>query len=845
MSLNIEQLELYILTNNIDKLNEFYEKFKDSDNELLSDIVKLAYNNIVSSNNLKSIESINYLKQIIDYKNLKESKYNTIIDYLSQINRNIEDLQEHENYQILVLLVGITFLNLYVQLNWTGPTLAFDQETKELFDEKFSRKEILDSLEVDGEYYYSKAQYPVFLQIARCCLVDNYSYLSDLGCKSSCWWSSRTLMYHQKSLSNPTPTIKSLLNERFQIVVRSFGLDQLQDQYQEIENKDTLIDLAARAKLEQSLVFNYFKQLTKLKESIKETMTISDLQLNLIGAMGRRTRYQTFDTPQLVLNVNSNRTLETSNNNNSESKSSEEGEEDKKYQGEVTNEDKTLLARPTILDKKAEGDRDNIRLIDQAIILASCLNVKNQNSNNGLVTEEMMPYIHASLAKSNNWIVHSMGLLIKSRLEIQSTKTSERAALQIQALLDQFDDPSSTASQRLSYIYSVDYPSRWDMEKEVAERYIQLGAVASAFDIFERLEMWDEAIKCLTFMGKNSRSEELVRQRLNIHPTPELYCVLGDLKEDPAFYLQGWELSKRRYSRAQRSLARYHLKREEYQECIDCFQLALSINPLFPESWFTLGCAAMRLEKWDIGTNAFSRVVSLEPEEGEAWANLASIYMHQNKLDKAYVALQEGLKQKRENWKMWENFLYVCMKVGEYQQAIQAILRIFDLADKRIDRNVLEGLSLHVQQNKTDRSGLTGRQIEKPVTELFEKITARLTNDPIIWRIYSHYHLALGHMDKAIDLAQKSCRWIEAEGWESDKLLFPKVAEYNTYLVNLYFDNPTAQTLYSSRLKIQGILKKSEEYFNQTETYQQLKTLLDKIKEKENSLSTTTTTTAQ
>ncbi len=59
------------------------------------------------------------------------------------------------------------------------------------------------------------------------------------------------------------------------------------------------------------------------------------------------------------------------------------------------------------------------------------------------------------LANPNNWLVHTMALLLKSRLESDKGRTVERAALQLQALVDQYGDtsPEAAASLRLQYFF--------------------------------------------------------------------------------------------------------------------------------------------------------------------------------------------------------------------------------------------------------------------------------------------------------------------------------------------------------------------------------------------------------
>jgi tetratricopeptide (TPR) repeat protein len=56
------------------------------------------------------------------------------------------------------------------------------------------------------------------------------------------------------------------------------------------------------------------------------------------------------------------------------------------------------------------------------------------------------------------------------------------------------------------------------------------------------------------------------------------------------------------------------LTRPQWKECAEYYELALAINPLYMNTWFSLGCAYMRFDEWDKALRAFSRVVSLDPE---------------------------------------------------------------------------------------------------------------------------------------------------------------------------------------------------------------------------------------
>ena len=108
----------------------------------------------------------------------------------------------------------------------------------------------------------------------------------------------------------------------------------------------------------------------------------------------------------------------------------------------------------------------------------------------------------------------------------------------------------------MKFFFSLPYPTRWDLKKELAERFLNLGAAVSALQIFEEMEMWEDMIDCYRVMEKFKKAEDTVKERLRIEPSPLLYCLLGDLTDDVESYKTAWELSNHRFARAQRSLAK-------------------------------------------------------------------------------------------------------------------------------------------------------------------------------------------------------------------------------------------------------------------------------------------------
>lgn len=242
-----------------------------------------------------------------------------------------------------------------------------------------------------------------------------------------------------------------------------------------------------------------------------------------------------------------------------------------------------------------------------------------------------------------------MALLLRSRLEATRTRTVERAVLQLQALVDQMPTADSALSERLLYVYDIPLPSKWLLERELAMRFLAIGVVKSALEIFERLEMWEEVVKCWQAMERPDKGITIVRdllegrreeaerviakgklaRRNDRAREAKLWCLLGDLepKHACAHYERAWAVSGQTSGRAMRSIGGYHFARGDYEQAILCLQRAVVINPMLSRSWFILGCAQVRVEAWEGARDSFGRCVAIDEEDGESWNNLASVYL--------------------------------------------------------------------------------------------------------------------------------------------------------------------------------------------------------------------------
>ncbi|KAI9323488.1 hypothetical protein BX666DRAFT_1847170 [Dichotomocladium elegans] len=727
------------------------------------------------------------------------------------------------------LATGIACLNAFIQTNWTGPLL--DWSMSELLvghqDEHLDKaihSHCLQFLSADSEPVYHLTERLGLLAIARIVLLALRT-----KCSTASFWAMRATFIQQQLLDNPTGSLQTQLAE----LASECGF---------LDGADN--ELKIRLELETGLIDSYFGQDKEAYMKMQNAQKASGFEWSLTGAMGRRTKFQDFDVSQLVMLAESSK--------KDDDKKAAGGDDDVARPEMVDLNDDTLLdqvayAKTEENDANADKRHGNLRVIDQCLLLAFCLNVKNTNPEHGLTSEEMTPYVTRVLENANNWMVHTMGLLLKTRLEAHKTRTVERSLLQLQALVDQIKVEDSGADERLAYFYDLLLPSKWEMERELARRFVSLGVIRSAKDIFERLEMWEEVVSCYQMLEEPNKAKEVLSQLLKADPTsPKLLCILGDVEQNPDHWRKAWEVSGHHNARAMRTLGAYHYKRQEYKESITCYQRALEINPLFEGSWYMLGCSAMQVDEWDVGVRAFQRVVALDHEQAEAWNNLASIYVHLDRKPDAFLALKQATKLKFDNWRMWQNLLFISVDVGQFADAIWAMQRIVELRwdkvrEEAVDTQVLQMLVDNVILNWKDAFDRDGQRLARQVQRLLEDvILIRISSSPEIWRIVAKFYIWQGRLKDALEASVKAYRVVMHDvRLETDPEVFERVAQVALDTVDSYESlgdkeqdgaPVCADWRYQSRLIIKGLMGKVRDVFDDTEMYGRLKDRLDDLK---------------
>ncbi|RIA89238.1 hypothetical protein C1645_825126 [Glomus cerebriforme] len=786
----IEKLEWSLILG-----NSIEEKSSNSTEALVTHIINGQYKEGLTCDIAKQIFGTELSAEEDDVKNFLENL--DIKAYISNrikgyISGHLSGLHEFESQQqnqsfrqLNLLCVAIACLNAFIQVSWTGPNLDLEPQDilptiiREKCNDDELNKKVLDLLSADGEEAYHLTSRTLYLLISKIILVENEQVYTDL--KTSLWWTQRALFLQQRILDNVAGSLYDLILQYFKA----------------LENKlpSTNSDIHTRYHIEFGLIYHYYSQDSLSFEHFLKAQKSSGFQWKIIGALGKRTRFQTFDVSQLLIVANS-----------SDSKDSQvENSIKKNLPDNVMLNDDTLLEKIEFSkqdDQKGVKDnadldpqnQKNLKVIDQCLLLAFCLNVKNTNPSHGITIEQMVPYVSRVLENPNNWMVYTMALLLRSRLEKEKVRTVERSVLQLQALVDQFPLELSSAQERMEYFYQILLPSKWEIEKELAVQYLSLGVVRSSLQIFERLEMWEDVINCYIMLDKEEKAKQIIHEQLKITPnSPKLYCLLGDVERNPKHWEHAWEISGNRFARAMRSLGGYWYKLKDYRKSMECYANALKINPLFENSWFIQGCAAMHLEEWETAIQAFSRVIAIDPENSEAWNNLASVFLKQNRKPDAFNAFQQGLRLKYESWKIWTNYMYIAIDIGEFSEAMRAMQRIVDLRWEKekescVDLEVLELLVNAVTKDiKDSHQNGASRLASRLEKLLIETITSRITSNQHIWRLCAQFWFWKKEYDKVLEAYLKAYRSVSHNPMlETSEDVFKKVANVALDVVEAY-----------------------------------------------------------
>lgn len=619
--------------------------------------------------------------------------------------------------QIDILCVGIGFLYEFVQCNWTGPSSMLSDNYIFNEMEKYCKENgylmsgnlqtnIRDSFTYEDEEIISNMHRWELLFIAKC-------IFENVDTTSSPWWLLRTLAIHQRSIIHPS----------------SYG----QDKILELINKLEIILEEASDKtlnilfwLEATEIYTgLYSNYTRAQDSLQKVLGKLGLDIYFSGVLGKRTRFQVRDLPQLVLRTKLKGDTEQWTDNDLFMY------EGKSLPKDIKLNDEVRLPSIQLADTEEVIDNIELNILHQAAILALYAVHVTTMPKDDLSIEELLPKLTYLLNEEKVWSLHMATLQFRSLLEANHSRTVERALAQLGCLLDATESTEPPVVERLLLFHCSHMLPKWKVEAKSGEILLKLGCVKSALDIFLKLQTWELLVECYNTLNMKHKAAEVLRAELEKKgDNVRIWCLLGDATNDESCYEKAWQLSGNRSWLALKHWGLYYFNKKEYAKSISILDSSLKINSLQVQLWFNLGYANLVVEDWNLCAIAYRHYCYLEPENFEAWNNLSKAYVNLGEKERALKTLKEAVKYSYDNWKVWENMLVVSAICKDADEVVRCYDRLLDLKGKYIDLEMLKILVNHVTGCKNEESA-------KNVLTLFGKLTSRVTDNADIWCLYA------------------------------------------------------------------------------------------------------------
>ena len=123
-----------------------------------------------------------------------------------------------------------------------------------------------------------------------------------------------------------------------------------------------------------------------------------------------------------------------------------------------------------------------------------------------------------------------------------------------------------------------------------------------------------------------------------------------------------------------------------FNEAIDAYRKAISIDPEYARAWYNLGITYGELSRHNEAIDAYRKAISIDPEDADTWYNLGYDYRELGRHNEAIDAFRQAIRIDPEDAKAWYNLGADYYLSGNRTAALEVVqtLRQLDpvLADK-------------------------------------------------------------------------------------------------------------------------------------------------------------------
>jgi tetratricopeptide (TPR) repeat protein len=563
---------------------------------------------------------------------------------------------------------------------------------------------------------------------------------------------------------------------------------------------------------------------------------------------------------------------------------------------------------PSDLADLQPDKQPQLKPLDQIILLTEATLKDAFLPQDKLNSEEVLPFaVRVLNDKPTNWQIYTQALLVRSRIESHRSRTMERSVLQLQAIVDQIiaeiekyisggdgipqihvtqflpspkESESAPVTERLKYIHQLNTPTRWEIETELAYAWSKAGSLVSAMEIFKRLKLWAEVALCYHSVGQEDKALQVIRRQLYYSSkgpemdkysvdaeeviaekwrgeirtpppphAPRLWCILGDLEQDPSCWESAWEISNKHYARAQRTLGEYYIRQDELEKARDAYLKATVVNRQNGETWSRLGDIDLKVGNWDGAIIAYQQAIMIDDDDAKTYSNLGSALLSKHTemtqlqkpgtserpkdsavtevlddeepgtqtqgssdvqqnikeiLRQSLIAYRRGASLAYDNWQIWDNVITIAGRMSppsfpEILMGMKAVIRIRSptSGENAVDIDILRALVGEVLASEKDENPITmeGGIYTPPRGSLPRAVIDMVDSDVIplitqrseLWALVEKLQLYRKDYQGALACAEKRWRIATAgDAWLEDNELWTIVADATDGLVSAF-----------------------------------------------------------
>lgn len=643
-------------------------------------------------------------------------------DISKKLNLSLDDVAS------LALVVSATLVQLFVIDNFVGPTNT-DQLEHSYQNLPRIYQDLGDcidhrALAIDGSEVYHRIVNPWTLRLVQV----YWNFLSGLGCSRRLLeleflvWKHRYLTVHLMSLLEPADLVMNDLRK-----IQDFIFDHHIINEKQLGRFDA-VELCCEL-IQSSLLRDGITSCRKILDYANE---ISGVVIEHTGVLGKRTKFQQTNIPQLVVKVTKNEKIKELTTASIETQH---------LPKDIALDDDTLLPDISFVethDNKESFSDEQILGHDVQLLMMNKLDFifRTEVMEESLKDEWTLAYLRSIIKSASIWSIKYKALALRSSVEKKNTRKMDRALIQLEELIKTAANSNETSHKRLAAFYSVLPLSSWQMERSLGDISFDLGLYKNALDIYMRIEFWEGIIKCHNCLGQSSKAEKVIRQELDKQATPYLYCLLGDATDDIEYYEKSWSLSKGRFARAKKCIGTYYYVRKQYDQAIEHYEQALSAQPTNLSILALLAYSCLTIERYERAAECYRNITYIDDTNFLAWNNLSKAYIKLNQKERAWRTLREAIKCNFEEWKIWDNFMNVSIEIGAIDDVIIAWHRLIDIKSSHKDDKTLGALTHAIVNVPADEADADYMKLLSDALKLVARLNSTSDCSSRLWICY-------------------------------------------------------------------------------------------------------------